>query len=178
MEGPGKGGRILSAVPPPPPTLAALALTTSITLSGCTDPGPPWTGNDESLLGYALTFLMVAAIGVAAALVVLITFVSLLAASSTLIAWNLARPHPIGRTLGIGVAVLDTMAGAALFAGVVWLSIDTTNGHTRIDLDGGGFVGLFALILLLMGPATFLAAIAPRRASPPGLTTPATTADG
>jgi len=158
--------------------LAGLVVAVSASLVGCADPGPPWTGNDESLLGYALTFLMVAAIGVAAALLVLITFVSLLAASSSLIAWNLVRPHPIGRALGIGVAVLDTMAGTALLAGLVWLSIDTTNGHTRIDLDGGGFVGLFALILLLIGPATFLAALAPRRPVPPGPMTPPTTADG
>lgn len=150
-----------------------------VCLAGCRDPGPPWTGHDESVLGYVLTFLMVAAVGVAAALVVLIAFVSLLAASTSLIAWNLVRPHPIGRALGIGIAVLDTLGGTALIAGLLWLSIDTSEGHTRIDLHGGGLVGVFALVLLVIAPATFLAALAPRRPLPPGpTTTPPTSADG
>jgi len=158
----------MSVVPSPRDGLGWTALAAAmVCLAGCRDPGPPWTGNDESVLGYLLTFLMVAAVGVAAALVVLVAFVSLLAASTSLIAWNLVRPHPIGRALGIAVAVLDTLGGAALLAGLVWLSVDTTNGHTSIDFHGGGLVGPMSLILLFMGPATFLAAIAPRRPTPP-----------
>ena len=65
--------------------------------------------------------------------------------------------------------MLDTLGGAALLAGLVWLSVDTSEGALRVDLDGGGLVALFALVLLVIAPATFLAAIAPRRppAEPP-----------
>ncbi len=151
----------------------ALLGATLATLAGCADPGPPWTGNDESILGYVLTFLFVAAIGVAAAVAVLIGALFLLAASGSLIAWNVLRPHPLGRVLGVALAVVDSLAGTALLAGLLWLSIDTRGGVTRIDLDGGGFVGLLAAALLLVGPATFLSALAPTR--PPATPSPPST---
>lgn len=156
--------RAARALAPSAAGVTALALVGS--LAGCADPGPPWTGNDESILGYLLTFLAVAAVGATVALGLLLATLFLLAASGALVFWNLVRPHPIGRALAVGFAVLDTFAGSALLVGLLWLSVDTDGGAVHVDLRGGGLVGLLAVALLLLAPATFLSALTPRRPPP------------
>jgi hypothetical protein len=146
-------------------------------VAGCTASGDPSFGGavSEELLGMLLTLALVVAIGIGAALALLALAACLLAASSVLIAWNLIRPHWLARILGLLTGALDTVAGASVLAILVWLAVDTHDGHLRIDLGGGGVLGTMGLLLLALGPATMIAALVPVRrepAAPPGVTPP------
>lgn len=124
------------------------------------------------MLAVLLTLVAVVAVGIGAALLLLAVVAVLLAASGVLIAWNLVRPHWIGRVLGLATGVLDALAGAGVLAMLVWLSVDTRGGHLEIDLRGGGFLAMTGLVLLVLGPATMIAALVPRRPEPPAAQPP------
>lgn len=129
--------------------------------------------HDESVLGYLLTALFVVIVGIGVALVVLVVVATLLAASGVLIAWNATRPHWIGRVLGIVVGVCDSLAGAGLLAVVFSLAFRTdAHGGVHVHTDGGGWLAMGGVVLLLLGPATFLAALTPRRLAPTAATPP------
>lgn len=142
--------------------LAALA-------SGCgVDGDPSWGGAaSEGVLALLLTLVTVVAVGIGVALLLLAVVALLLAASGVLIAWNLVRPHWVGRVLGLTTGALDVLAGAGVLAMLLWLSVDTRGGHLEIHLDGGGFLAMTGFVLLVLGPATMIAALVPRRAEPP-----------
>lgn len=160
--------------------LAAWALA----LGACASSGPGVGGAvSEELLGMLLTLALVVAIGVGAALAFLAIVACLFAASGVLIAWNLVRPHWLSRALGLLTGALDTLAGAAALVFLVWLAVDTRGGQLRIDFSGGGLLGTVGLALLVLGPATSIAALVPARrepassaaSSPPASTPPAST---
>lgn len=139
-------------------------------LAGCE---PLLETHDESVLGYALTALFVVIVGIGVALVVLVLVATLLAASGVLIAWNATRPHWIGRVLGIAVGVCDSLAGAGLLAMVLYLSFHTdAHGGVHVHTSGGGWLSMGGVVLLVLGPATFLAALTPRRLAPTAATPP------
>ncbi|MFO0709823.1 MAG: hypothetical protein U0353_08295 [Sandaracinus sp.] len=132
-------------------------------VSGCASM-PSGGGHDESLAGYALLLVMLVLVALGVALFVLAVGAILLAASGVTIAWNLVRPHWLGRVLGVLVGVADTITGAALLAFLFSQTVQIEARSVSIDLEGhGGVVGTLAVILLLLGPASFLAAIAPAR---------------